>query len=148
MPKYTDCVGKLATRDPVPRTTPVPNRRDLPPGFLPRSRAKRTTRASRELFYLDGNASIAVEIDGDGAAVQAEATRRLFTIRSRTEGYRGVWKRRHVGGRPGGKRFLANQLGEEATVQTPMTVITNSRATLRWHRELTRLAPRRKGLQQ
>src|SRR5919106_6616247 len=43
-----------------------------------------------------------------------------------------------------GKRFLVNQLGEEPTVQTPITVITNWRATLRWHGELTRLAPRRK----
>jgi hypothetical protein len=53
----------------------------------------------RELFYLDGNALIAVEIDGDGAALQAGTTRRLVTMRRRTEGYRGLWKRRHVRGR-------------------------------------------------
>jgi hypothetical protein len=71
-------------------------------------------RNGRGLFYLDGNALIAVE-------------------RGRT---------------PTEKRFVVNQLGEEPTVQTPITVITNWRATLRWHGELTRLAPGRKGLQQ
>ena len=33
------------------------------------------TRNGRELFYLDGNALIVVEIEGDGAALQAGATR-------------------------------------------------------------------------
>jgi hypothetical protein len=60
-------------------------------------------RNGRELFYLDGNALIAVEIEGDAAALQPRATRRLFTMRRRTEGYRGLWKRRHVRGRPRGK---------------------------------------------
>jgi hypothetical protein len=58
------------------------------------------------LFYLDGKALIAVEIDGDGAALQ------------------------------------------EPTVHTPITVVTNWSATLRWHGELTRLARRRRGVQQ
>ena len=100
-----------------------------------------------ELFYLDGKALIAVEIDGDGAALQAGA---LGGSRCAAEpraiaayGNEGTYAVA-----PDGKRFLVNQLGEEPTVQTPITVITNSRATLRWHRELTRLAPRRKGLQQ
>ena len=104
-------------------------------------------RNGRELFYLDGNALIAVEIDGDGAALQAGA---LGGSRCAAEpraiaayGNEGTYAVA-----PDGKRFLVNQLGEEPTVQTPITVITNSRATLRWHRELTRLAPRRKGLQQ
>jgi hypothetical protein len=85
----------------------------------------------RELFYLDGNALIAVEIDGDGAALQAGATRRLFTMRGRTEGYRGYGNEGTYAVAPDGKRFLVNQLGEEPTVQTPIAVITNWRATLR-----------------
>jgi hypothetical protein len=54
----------------------------------------------RELSYLNGNALIAVEIDDGGAALHAGGTRRLFTMRRRTEGYRRYGNEGMVRGRP------------------------------------------------
>jgi hypothetical protein len=62
----------------------------------------------RELFFLDGNALIAVEIDYGRAALHAGATRRLFTMRRRPRAIAALETKARYAVAPDGKRLLVH----------------------------------------
>jgi hypothetical protein len=83
------------------------------------------------LFYLDGNALIAVEIDDGRAALHAGGPLGgLFIMRRRPRAIAAMETKARYAVAPT-ETLLVHQLGEEPTVQTPITGITTWRAMLR-----------------
>jgi hypothetical protein len=96
----------------------------------------RWRRDGKELFYLAGNAMMAVEVNGEETAFRVGAARRLFDVRPRTWLYKlrnglslGAGHVYDVAA--DGQRVLVNVAVDDDTTPPPMSAITNWTATLR-----------------
>ena len=86
----------------------------------------------REVFYLEGGtALIAAAVNGQRAAFEVGAVRRLFEARFRTENYLGYGTGDVYDVSPDGQRFLIDVIGNDQPPIVPITVITNWTSLLR-----------------